>query len=134
MTLALGLLYLSLSPIAPGRSEAVDLAGRWRQYAKQAVRLEPALSFPYEACFRRAAQDHGLPVTLLLAVARGESDFDARAVSSANALGLMQIRWPQTAKHLGITQKSRLFDPCTNVDAGARSCPFPSGDLHTILP
>jgi hypothetical protein len=106
--------------IVPARSDALDLAGRWRQYAAQAAGLEPALSFPYEDCFRRAARRHGLPLTLLLAVARGESDFDARAVSSANALGLMQIRWPQTARHLGITEKSRLFEPCANVDAGAR--------------
>jgi hypothetical protein len=53
-------------------------------------------------------------------VARGESDFDALARSTANAYGLMQIQWPQTARHLGIEQRSQLLEPCTNVDAGAR--------------
>jgi hypothetical protein len=61
-----------------------------------------------------------LPETLLLAVARGESDFEATARSRANAHGVMQILWPGTAKHLGIHRLSKLYDPCTNIDAGAR--------------
>jgi hypothetical protein len=56
----------------------------------------------------------------LLAVARGESDFDAAARSKANAHGVMQIQWPDTAKHLGIQRVSDLYVPCTNIDAGAR--------------
>ena len=32
----------------------------------------------------------------------------------------MQIQWPGTAKDLGITKRSDLFDPCINIDAGAR--------------
>jgi hypothetical protein len=32
----------------------------------------------------------------------------------------MQILWPQTAKHLGIFQLDALYDPCTNILAGAR--------------
>ncbi len=32
----------------------------------------------------------------------------------------MQILWPVTAKHLGINRLSRLYEPCTNIDAGAR--------------
>ena len=32
----------------------------------------------------------------------------------------MQILWPGTAKHLGIHRLSELYDPCTNIDAGAR--------------
>jgi hypothetical protein len=32
----------------------------------------------------------------------------------------MQIRWPQTAKHLGVFQLDELYDPCTNILAGAR--------------
>lgn len=108
------------SPTAEALTDAGGTAKRWQQYATQSRELEPARSFPYEHCFRQAAQRHEMPLTLLLAVARGESDFNARAVSSANALGLMQILWPQTGHHLGVKRKSRLFDPCTNVDAGAR--------------
>ena len=32
----------------------------------------------------------------------------------------MQILWPQTAKHLGIDQLEALYDPCTNILAGAK--------------
>jgi hypothetical protein len=77
-------------------------------------------SFPYQQCFELASMKTGLPLSLLLAVARGESSFDKSAISKSNAIGIMQIKWPITAKHLGIQNKSDLFDPCTNIDAGAR--------------
>ena len=93
---------------------------RWQNYAATAQQTQPALDFPYAHCFSRAASAHDLPETLLLAVARGESNFEPRARSSANAYGLMQILWPGTAKHLGLQQLSEVLDPCTNVDAGAR--------------
>ncbi len=95
-------------------------AGQWEHLDALAAWPDPARTFPYQHCFERAARRHELPVALLLAVARGESDFDPSATSGADALGLMQIRWPQTARHLGIASKSKLFEPCTNVDAGAR--------------
>ncbi len=117
----LSLLWLLLLPAATSAlTDATASSQRWRQYAQGAATLEPARRFPYESCFRQAASAHHVPLTLLLAVARGESDFNARAVSNADALGLMQIRWPQTARHLGIDSKQALFEPCTNVDAGAR--------------
>jgi hypothetical protein len=96
------------------------LEARWQTYAEHALQTRPALEFPYAQCFSRAATAHGLPETLLLAVARGESDFKPKARSKANAYGLMQILWPGTAKHLGLEQLSEVLDPCTNVDAGAR--------------
>ena len=63
--------------------------------------------------------------------------FDAAAVSEAGAVGVMQIRWPLTAKHLRIESRRRLFDPCVNIDAGARYMGelldrF-DGNLHTSL-
>lgn len=75
--------------------------------------------FPHGRCFKDAAKKHDIPESLLLAVARGESNFDGNAVSKANAIGLMQIQWPQTAKHLGIVNKEQLFEPCININAGA---------------
>lgn len=117
--------------VPPGLSDA------WSQYRDKSAMREPNLDFPFEHCFRRSATAHGLPVTLLLAVARGESDFNPRAVSHANAVGLMQILWPGTARHLGIYRRSQLYDPCTNVDAGARYLKELlsryNGDLHRVL-
>lgn len=92
----------------------------WRGFMNGNVAAEPAFRFPHATCFSVAALEHDLPETLLLAVARGESDFEATARSRANAHGVMQILWPGTAKHLGIHRLSELYDPCTNIDAGAR--------------
>lgn len=116
---AIPALLLIIAPVALARS-APELDRAWRQYLETAVDAPPAYRFPFADCFRAAATAHGLPETLLLAVARGESDFDASARSRANAHGVMQIRWPVTARHLGIDRLSELYDPCTNIDAGAR--------------
>ncbi len=117
------LLLLLASLTLPAAAKPVDPGAtslRWRTLATELHALQPSRGFPYAHCFRRAAQKHGMPVALLLAVARGESDFNPKAVSSAGALGLMQILWPGTARHLGIGKKQKLYDPCTNVDAGTR--------------
>lgn len=117
--------------VPPGLNDA------WRQYVTEDTARKPSFEFPYDDCFRRSAATHDLPVTLLLAVARGESDFNPRAVSRANALGLMQILWPGTAQHLGIYRRTDLFQPCTNIDAGARYLKelltHYRGDLHRTL-
>ncbi len=97
-----------------------DLEAAWQRYISEQAGSEPGLRFPFESCFRLAAREFDLPLTLLLAVARGESDFDTKARSNRDAYGLMQIRWPQTARHLGIRDIRQLYEPCTNVRAGAR--------------
>ncbi|TQV66491.1 lytic transglycosylase domain-containing protein [Exilibacterium tricleocarpae] len=114
-----------------------ELTRAWRDYQNHSAGAEPNAEFPYQRCFERAGAAHDLPVTLLLAVARAESDFDPRARSHKNALGLMQIRWPITAKDLGIYRKRDLYQPCTNVEAGARYLrrllDRYHGDLHLAL-
>lgn len=97
-----------------------DLDAAWQEYSDNRSSLQPAYTFPHATCFRAASLAYGLPESLLLAVARGESDFEATARSRANAHGVMQILWPDTAQHLGIYRLSDLYDPCTNIDAGAR--------------
>ena len=117
----LGAVTLLMLFAAPGsRAMETDLDSAWRDYANERAHLDPAYRFPHANCFGSAALQHGLPETLLLAVARGESDFEATARSRANAHGVMQILWPDTARHLGIHRLSELYDPCTNIDAGAR--------------
>ncbi len=97
-----------------------DLSLVWRTYLTEHAGREPGIAFPYSQCFRRAAIVNQVPETLLLAVARGESDFDPDARSHANAHGVMQILWPGTARHLGLYLLSELYEPCKNIDAGAR--------------
>ena len=108
------------SSAAQSLETPVDLDAAWSAYRDGGVHNDPAYVFPYSSCFGAAAAEHKLPLTLLLAVARGESDFEATARSRANAHGVMQILWPVTAKHLGIHRLSELYDPCTNIEAGAR--------------
>lgn len=107
------------APIAAAIPDASP-ADAWENYLENSTDVVPGYIFPHATCFRSAALAYGLPHTLLLAVARGESDFDEAARSRANAHGVMQILWPVTANHLGIYRLSDLYDPCTNIDAGAR--------------
>jgi hypothetical protein len=118
MLLALAAM-LSAVALASSVDEA-DANLAWKQYLQNDTDLSPSFQFPHASCFRSAALANQLPETLLLAVARGESDFEATARSKANAHGVMQIQWPGTAKHLGIFRLTELYDPCTNIDAGAR--------------
>lgn len=126
---------LSLSAAALTKHDELDAS--WQDYASGQIAAVPAYTFPHSSCFRSAALQHELPESLLLAVARGESDFKADARSRANAHGVMQIQWPGTAKHLGIHRLSDLYDPCTNIDAGARYLKQLigdySGNLHLAL-
>jgi transglycosylase-like protein with SLT domain len=102
------------------RTTSADPDAAWKAYLKNDTQIAPSYRFPHGQCFKAAAVAHDLPETLLLAVARGESDFKPTAKSKANAHGVMQILWPGTANHLGIYRLSELYDPCTNIDAGAR--------------
>jgi transglycosylase-like protein with SLT domain len=76
--------------------------------------------FPYQSCFEVSAAMHKVPLDLLLAVAATESNWDADAVSKANAHGIMQIQWPGTAKHLGVKRLGELYNPCLNISLGAK--------------
>jgi soluble lytic murein transglycosylase-like protein len=76
--------------------------------------------YPYLSCFEVASQLHGVPLDVLLAVAATESNWDPDARSDANAHGIMQIQWPGTARHLGVKRVSELYNPCLNIDLGAR--------------
>ena len=103
----------------PGISEG-DIKRAWDDFSRNSGRANLQGNYPFMECFQKAAIKHQVPLPLLLAVARGESNFDPKAKSNKECLGIMQIRWPGTAKDLGITQRSDLFEPCINIDAGAR--------------
>jgi len=62
-----------------------------------------------------AADKYGLPRILVRSVMAAESGFQADAVSSKGAIGLMQLM-PSTAQDLGADPR----DPAQNVDAGVR--------------
>lgn len=66
--------------------------------------------------FQKAAQTYGVDVSLLKAMAKAESNFDANATSSSGAMGIMQLM-PGTAKELGV---SDAYDPEQNIMGGAK--------------
>ncbi len=74
---------------------------------------------PYARCFQIASAQRGVPMDLLIGVAKVESAFNPDARSNMNAHGIMQVRWPVTARHLGITRVSELYNPCLNINVGA---------------
>jgi peptidoglycan DL-endopeptidase CwlO len=83
----------------------------------------------FRAAFVAASRETRLPLALLTAVARVESEFEPRAVSSAGARGLLQVL-PTTADELRLD----AGHPTQNVFAGARYLrrqfdAFPSSDL-----
>ncbi len=73
-------------------------------------------SITYKDLFNKASATYNVDVSLLEAVAMTESDFNPNCVSSAGAMGIMQIM-PKTAEYLGI---SNAFDPVENVFGGAK--------------
>jgi len=117
LILAIVLLVSSLMSLVV---QAGDIEKKWQQYTQQKILHYSQSLFPFHACFEAAASKHKLPVTLILSVAKGESNFDEQAVSNKGAVGIMQIQYPQTAAHLGITDKAELFEPCKNIFAGTR--------------
>jgi soluble lytic murein transglycosylase-like protein len=77
---------------------------------------EADLEHDVEAALREAAQRHGLPARLVLAVADVESSLVHTRISGTGAMGLMQLM-PGTAKELGVRDP---FDVRENADGGAR--------------
>jgi len=103
----------------PGISEDA-IIDAWKDFSLKTEETAVKGGYPYMRCFEEASRKYNIPLALLLAVARGESNFDPGARSNKGCLGIMQIQWPGTARDLGITQKSDLLDPCINIDAGAK--------------
>jgi hypothetical protein len=89
-------------------------------------RIPPAL----QACIGEASRRYGLPVSLVLAVIRQESNFVHQAVSPKGAMGLMQLM-PGTAAALGVRDP---FDPRENILAGCRYFRFLLDYFHGNVP
>jgi soluble lytic murein transglycosylase-like protein len=77
--------FLLTAASAAALKDTTDPNMAWQNYLDTDTQIEPSYRFPHANCFRVAALTYDLPHTLLLAVARGESDFDTTARSRANA-------------------------------------------------
>ena len=70
----------------------------------------------YNPIIKRAADTHRIDQELIHVVIRAESNYDAFAISSAGAMGLMQLM-PATARQYGV---NNVFDPVQNIEGGVR--------------
>ncbi len=70
----------------------------------------------YDEYFKEAAAKYNVSESLLKAMAKAESNFNADAKSSAGAMGVMQLM-PATAQSLGVDDP---FDPRQNIMGGAK--------------
>ncbi|MBN1382702.1 MAG: transglycosylase SLT domain-containing protein [Deltaproteobacteria bacterium] len=65
------------------------------------------------------SKKHDIPVSLLLAIMKKESEFNIYARSSVNAMGLMQIHpliWDSYTKKLNLdVTRKKAFDPALNI-------------------
>ncbi|MCI8275352.1 MAG: lytic transglycosylase domain-containing protein [Lachnospiraceae bacterium] len=86
----------------------------------------------YDEIFAQASACYNLPVALLKAITKVESDFNPNDVSSKGAKGLMQLM-PSTAEEVGVTDP---FDPWQNIMGATkyiRKQLDRFGDLRTAL-
>ncbi|MDF3001579.1 MAG: hypothetical protein K0Q48_1698, partial [Bacillota bacterium] len=101
-------------------SEILDTAMEKEKKSEAAV-LETAQSSEprqvnLDELFQKASDTYQVPIELLKAVAKAESNFNPSAQSRAGAQGIMQLM-PGTAKSLGVTNS---FDPEQNIMGGAK--------------
>jgi soluble lytic murein transglycosylase-like protein len=70
----------------------------------------------YGPIVKQVAGKHRIDPELVHIVIRAESNYDAFAISSAGAMGLMQLM-PATALQYGV---QNVFDPAQNIEGGVR--------------
>jgi Transglycosylase SLT domain/Domain of unknown function (DUF4124) len=77
----------------------------------------PERSRRYDAFIYEASELYRIPVPLIRAVIKVESDYDTRVVSAMDCKGLMQVH-PAVEKDMGV--QGDVFDARTNIMAGTR--------------
>ncbi|WP_327195987.1 lytic transglycosylase domain-containing protein [Novosphingobium capsulatum] len=110
---------------APVRYTVLLIAGLLASAIPVAAVAQPqsaeraATSDPYAAHIAEASQRFGVPVAWIRAVLHAESAGDPRAISSAGAMGLMQIM-PATWAELRVRHRlgGDVYDPRDNILAG----------------
>ena len=99
----------------------ISVCAPWRAVlAQSAPAVWPASSDPYAAFVAEASRRFGVPAAWIRAVMRAESGGNQHAISSAGAMGLMQIMpdtWADLRARYGFGRDP--FDPHDNILAGA---------------
>lgn len=109
------------------RLEMADWLTEARENALASGSYLPQSGLQYRDYVERFSRYYALPPSLIYAIMRTESSFNPKAISSANALGLMQVV-PQTAGgevyaylngQSGTPRAETLFSPESNIRYGA---------------
>ena len=102
---------------AAGDVHFTNVSPWWRSSSGRQGRVRPAANVDtYDELIVAAGVYYSLPPALLKAVVAVESNFVTGAVSSAGAVGLMQLV-PATALEMAVVDS---FDPADNIYGGAR--------------
>ena len=121
------LLFSLLTVTLPTQLNLAALRNQFPQVSKKvlpsarvSVSIDSFMPVPpgraYETLIREAARRYKVDARLIRSIMQTESSFNPLAVSSAGAVGLMQLM-PDLALELGVTDS---FDPRQNIMAGTR--------------
>ncbi|HSA32513.1 MAG TPA: lytic transglycosylase domain-containing protein [bacterium] len=77
-------------------------------------------STKFDDLIAEIGRNEGVPVELLLSMAYVESRFTPTAVSSAKAIGILQVKLSTAKGYVPVKKKKDLFDPRKNITAAAR--------------
>ncbi len=122
--------FTNIAPRGKDRSQWKKVMAESSEYGKAAARRgdcdgcdvvpardrTPERYHRYDPFIEEAAALYHIPVALIRAVIRVESDYDPRVVSSMNARGLMQLL-PHVAEEMGV---QNIHDPRENILGGTR--------------
>lgn len=141
MTLALdngGELKVSLERVEHVVKDEVDHRPRqdWLPSRSVSLRFErrstPRPTTPYADLIEATAREYDLNPDVMAAMMKTESDFQAAAVSSVGAIGLMQVM-PATGLRFGV-RAERLDEPGPNLIAAARYLRWLADHFDNDLP
>ncbi len=108
-----GVVHLSDRPLGPGYHAIVRT---WKGWVPKGIHWSRANRKRYTPLIERTARRYRMDKALVHAVVTAESAYDAKAVSRAGAVGLMQLM-PGTASRYGVSNRR---DPAANLDGGVR--------------
>jgi len=115
-----GRVYLTDRPAHTGYKRLVKTWKGWSESSRGGSAINYRALAANRKRFTRtielAARSHKLPTALVHAVITAESAYDPNAISTAGAVGLMQLM-PQTAARYGVTNRK---DPVANISGGTR--------------
>lgn len=107
--------------IIPQSEEARQRQEILRALSQNSVPLDDAVTIAQTVI--EESKRYDIPVSLMMAIMKKESNFDIDARSSVNAMGIMQIHpltWDAYAKKLNLgTARKHAFNPALNIKVAA---------------